>query len=71
MSQKSVVDNFEIAKLFKLVYRGDNDDLMQDTISASISIDSPICRQSCLLKVNILALISNHSFTSVLKICSS
>ena len=44
MSLKSVVDNFEIAKLFKLVYRGDNDDLMQDTISASISIDSPICR---------------------------
>lgn len=53
MSQNRLIDYFEIAKLFKLVYRDKIDDLDLNAVSASISIDKLIRRQSCLQSDNL------------------
>ena len=60
MSQNRLVDYFEIAKLFKLVYRDEISDLDLNAVSASISIDKLIRSQSCLQVDNILSITALH-----------
>ena len=64
MSQNRLIDYFEIAKLFKLVYRDKIDDLDLNAVSASISIDKLIRRQSCLQSDDL-------SSITVLRLCQS
>ena len=65
MSQNRLVDYFEIAKLFKLVYRDKISDLDLNAVSASISIDKLIRSQSCLQVDNLLSVTALHLCQSI------